>query len=357
MTPTQPSHPAAGTTRSSSLRLIVIIGAIGLLLLTLMGIAGFLYFRRSAQPDTAATSAAAPAGETNQPAPATLDVQGVPLPVYPGAAPPDPAIGGSALVVAGVPADQVTQWYQTTLPTAGFTVQAVEAGRLVTTAPAGQAVDILVQPSADGQVAIDVTGPPPAAAPPPATTLPTPVEAQVVEPTPAPGTAAPVEAQVVTDEPAPVEVQGVEATSAPVEAQGVVDEPALPEPAAVTAPTLTALDAQVSPASIYGGTLNRLAYTLVVTGSGAITVTATLPAGILVHPDDVAAPGLSYKPDARTLTWRPEWAGAPQASVTFAAVNDLLAPPDSLMMKVVAQSNDPTQQPIVQAAILDIEAY
>ena len=113
---------------------------------------------------------------------------------------------------------------------------------------------------------------------------------------------------------------------------------------------------QVSPTSIYGGTWNRLTYTLVVTGDGTVTVTATLPEGILVHPDDLGALGINYDSGTRVLTWQPNLANG-SAQATFEAVNDVLATPDSLVMKMVAQAGNSEQQPVIQVATLDIENY
>jgi hypothetical protein len=94
-----------------------------------------------------------------------------------------------------------------------------------------------------------------------------------------------------------------------------------------------------------------------VTGSGPVTITATLPDGVLVHPDDFSAPGLNYyDPAAQSWTWLPDLA-AGVSTAQFEAVNDLLHPPDSLVLKVVAQAGDPTQQPLIQVATLEAEKY
>lgn len=383
MAPTQPSHPAA--TKSSGprrIKILVFAMVISLLLVTLLGAGVFVYVRWTQPAAETATDIAAASDPVS-----TIAVNGVAIPAYPAAAQTVP--GSNTLVVNGVSVDQVTQWYQTMLPAVGFTVQAVETGRLVSTDPNGQAVELLVQSPADGQVTIDVIAegvmPAPELIPPvesvemavtgneamPAPELippEPPSEAEVMTQPESP--AVPIAEEVVMSSeemPAgeiPVVDQPATTGTAPVmsaaeEAEEIVgsEAPVAVDAARVAASTLTGVTARVSPASIYGGTLNRLEYTLIVTGSGVITVTATLPAGILVQIDDVAAQGLNYVAAARTLTWRPDLAGLPQATVTFEAVNDLLALPDSLVMKVVAQSGDPNQQPIVQVATLDIEEY
>jgi len=95
-----------------------------------------------------------------------------------------------------------------------------------------------------------------------------------------------------------------------------------------------------------------------VTGSGLVTVTANLPEGVLVHPDDFSAPGNNgYNPATHSWRWQPDLTGGGVASASFEAVNNLLHPPDSLVLKVVAQSSDPAQQPLIQAVTLEAEKY
>jgi hypothetical protein len=369
-TPTQPNHPQSQPAGKSKLRLMIMIAIAGTLLIAVIAVGAFVFFRmRGGEPAT-------PAAEVSEAAPAqveTIPLAGVPFPIYPGATRPEPALAatmgvppeGVGLIASNASVAAVVEWYQTHLPDLGYTVIGVNAGVINALSPASQQITVNTwDMTGGGQIGV-IANPVAAPVEPVAEVSAQPMN-ETTPPEPPPAEApAPTEAQAAAQPlpealPAEGEVIVPDAPLPPADPAQPVSESA-PVPEAV-APTGAALPLEVSvtvsPTSIYAGTFNRLDYTLIVTGSGPVNVTATLPDGVLVHPDDFSAPGLNaYDPETHTWSWQPELAAGGVATAQFEAVNDLLHPPDSLVLKVVAQADDPAQQPLIQAMTLESEKY
>jgi len=376
---------------------MILIGLLigGLILGSLMLAAGLFFWLRG--------SNTAPETTIEMPAvtdPAQMETRPLgdfTFPVFPGATTPEPTLvdsmgvppDGVGLVAANTSVAEVTAWYQTTLPAQGYSQVEINAGVINAISPTGQPLVVNTwDTTGGGQIGViaAVVSAPPAAAEPSAPAQP------MAETAPAEPPAPPAEAQPLPTAPPTGEVMegaGVDSAASqmaapplpeilPAEGEIVLPEPPAEEsapPMAESAPAEGAvapaalpegevlplsISATVSPTTIYAGTFNRLSYTLVVTGSGLVTITANLPDGVLVHPDAFSAPGNhAYNPATHSWRWQPDLSTAAGGVLTaeFEAVNDLLHPPDSLVLKIVAQTSDPTQQPLIQAVTLEAEKY
>lgn len=366
MTTQPPQHPTAdGDTGTSPRTLGILMILSGVFMFTLLiGLAIFYFFVLPPEEDRAEDIV--PVEETL----VMVEIEGFQIPAYPNAY--SPAVGGADLVVDGVSPQQVTDWYLTSLPATGYTVETTgedDEVVIVATGPGGGWFAMTaIETDQEGQTAIFVSsddqpppvfgeGQPPAEEDQPPLVEPPPEGEPLPEEAVAesqPTATLPVETEPTPTLPPEGESQPTTTATLPVE---IEPTPTLPVESLPAAAAKLALAAEVSPDSIFGGTWNILTYTLTVTGSGAVTVTATLPDGIIVYPDDLAALGLDYDQKARLLTWRPALGNGSRAAVRFEAANDLLAPPESLALKAVARSGQPGQQPVVQAATLHIEEY
>lgn len=127
----------------------------------------------------------------------------------------------------------------------------------------------------------------------------------------------------------------------------------IPPTATLSPPANLTLAGTVDPVLVYAGSLNRITYTLTITGDGPVRVTADLPAALFIDPRGLP-PVLGHDPIAGQVIWEPDLSTG-LASVSFTAINDLFAQDSQQLLKMVAET--PGSQPIIEVAILEIAGY
>lgn len=285
---------------------------VGVLLLAILGVGAYFLYTLILQPRMN------PAEET----PPTITLNGIAIPVYPGAVsmplPENGEAGKQAVFQSPDGGDAIAGWYQTALAGQGFSVidtvleGTIQAYRYKKD---DSPFDLYLQvwTVTDEQTGFSLV-----------------MEDQpVVEAT--------AEVVAVQDTPVPV----IEATPLPEEASAPAPTPTLvpvlPVPVNDVQLTVSSDKAQIT-----AGTLNRLSYTLSLangyTGTITTSVKAVLPDTLVLMVDD--SPGIDYYPAEREVVWKTTLPEGETQTLQFVAVTDLFIKPGEILLPVYLDTSN-----------------
>jgi hypothetical protein len=130
-------------------------------------------------------------------------------------------------------------------------------------------------------------------------------------------------------------------------------------PAALRSPSLwssqIALSTSLTPTAAYAGMFQRVAYELVMTGTGAVKIDLTLPREVLIEPTRLP-PATGYDETQHLLRWHVDLDEVSPYHFHFEGVTDLLARPGDLVFKTIAYPAS-TAEPIIDVSTVTLTAY